>query len=235
MTSKQRDRSEILAVEDDRDLVARARKGDPEAFRGLVERYQGRALRLAQRVLRDEDRARDAVQEAFLKVYRTLRRFEGRSSFYTWFYRLVLNVCLDMRRRDRPERQVEWTDGEALESQVQGSLSASLAGSAKPTETPDAALLRSELRERVGAAIGELPDGPRETLLLREVDGLSYAEIAEVLGIPKGTVMSRLHYARKRVQGVLREHGALLEGLVDLAPDASDAQEPKQGRGDQEA
>jgi RNA polymerase sigma-70 factor (ECF subfamily) len=157
------------------------------------------------RVLRDEERARDAVQDAFLKVYQSLGRFEGRSSFYTWLYRLVLNLCLDLKRRDRSEREVEWDDAR----EVAIAASERPAGLEDPPNAPSDALLRKELRHQIAAAIDELPEGARETLVLREVDGLSYAEIAEALGIPKGTVMSRLHYARKRVQEILLEAGAV--------------------------
>jgi RNA polymerase sigma-70 factor (ECF subfamily) len=159
-------------------------------------------------VLRDEDRARDAVQDAFLKVYQSLQHFEGRSSFYTWLYRLVLNLCLDLKRRDRSAREVEWDDAREV----------TIAASEQPaaledrSDAPADALLRKELRHQIAAAIDELPEGARETLVLREVDGLSYAEIAEALGIPKGTVMSRLHYARKRVQEILVEAGAVEKG-----------------------
>lgn len=194
---------------DDREAVDRARRGDPEAFRVLVERYQGRAYRLALRVLRDEERARDAVQDAFLKAYVNLDRFEGRSSFYTWLYRLVMNLCLDARRRDHSARFVETPEPADLER-----LAA--AESRPPDEmifreheqSPEEALDRGQLRAALARAIDELPDAARETLILREVDGLSYAEIAEALEIPKGTVMSRLHYARRRVQELLRRSGA---------------------------
>jgi RNA polymerase sigma-70 factor (ECF subfamily) len=173
-----------------------------------VERYQDRIYRLALRVLRDEERARDAVQEAFLKVYQSLRRFEGRSSFYTWAYRLVLNLCLDLRRRDRSGREVEWDDAREVEG-VASDLPASFEeGAGGPAD----AALRKELRLQIAAAIDALPEVARETLVLREVDGLSYAEIAEALGIPKGTVMSRLHYARKRVQEALVAVGAVGAG-----------------------
>lgn len=197
----------------DAEAVARAREGDHEAFRVLVERYQGRVFRLAQRVLRDPEQARDAVQEAFLKVYGSLRRFEGRSSFYTWLYRLVLNLCLDMRRRDRSDRHVEWSEARADDVLTTGEIPTELprdGGSA----SPEAAVGRSQLRTRMVAAIQDLPDNARETLVLREVEGLSYAEIAQVLGIPKGTVMSRLHYARKRVQKELIDSG-LVEAEAD--------------------
>jgi RNA polymerase sigma-70 factor (ECF subfamily) len=197
----------------DRDAVARAREGDQEAFRVLVERYQGRVHRLALRVLRDEEQARDAVQDAFLKAYSNLARFEGRSSFYTWLYRLVMNLCLDARRRDRSDRFVSTPEPADLERLVTlDSLPAAEQHWRSHEEAPDEALGRSELRHAVARAIAGLPDAARETLVLREVEGLSYAEIAEALDIPKGTVMSRLHYARRRVQELLRDAGAIDDG-----------------------
>ena len=187
----------------DRQAIAQVRDGDHAAFRVLVERYQARALRVAWRVLRDEEQARDAVQEAFLKAYRSLRRFEGRSSFYTWLYRLVVNVCLDMRRRERPEVRVDWEEGGALDG-------ASDAHSSTGIDDPSQGVERAELGAALQAAIAALPDTQRETLLLREVEGLSYAEIAEALGISKGTVMSRLHYARRKVQDALIASGSVV-------------------------
>ncbi len=188
----------------DRDAIERAQAGDAEAYRVLVERYQVRAFRLAMRVLRDEDAARDAVQEAFVKAWSALPRFEGRSGFFTWLYRLVMNQCLDQKRRDRSDRSTPWEEGGAAEAEV---------GLRPPPEVdgvafaPAAEVARKELRDRLGSAIERLPDGARETLLLREVEGLSYAEIAEALAIPKGTVMSRLHYARKQLRAWLEEAG----------------------------
>ena len=190
----------------DAEIVERARKGDHDAFRVLVERYQGRVYALALRVLRDEERARDAVQEGFLKAYTALSKFEGRSSFYTWLYRLVMNQCLDMKRRDRSDREVEWDETRSVDPAGSPTAEA-LAGQGAGNPGPAVALERSELRKRVAEAIEQLPLEARETLLLREVDGLSYAEIAKALQIPKGTVMSRLHYARKRVQQLLVEAG----------------------------
>lgn len=190
----------------DREAVDGARRGDPESFRVLVERYQGRAYRLALRVLRDEERARDAVQDAFLKAYVNLDRFEGRSSFYTWLYRLVMNLCLDARRRDRSSRIVAIPESMDLEQLG--------APDSRPVDEqvfraheqdPEQALGREQLRTALAQAIADLPDAARETLILREVEGLSYAEIAAALEIPKGTVMSRLHYARRRVQELLRQ------------------------------
>ena len=185
----------------DAEAVTRSRNGDQDAFRVLVERYQGRAYRLAARLLGDADLARDAVQEGFLKAYGSLGRFEGRSGFYTWLYRLVFNLCIDMRRRDRSSRHVEWNDEIAAGVET---------ADAPPLGAgPAAELDRLELRTALARAVEELPEDARRTLLLREVDGLSYAEIAAALGIPKGTVMSRLHHARRRVRQLLLESGAV--------------------------
>ena len=188
----------------DEECVRRARAGDHEAFRVLVDRYQGRAYRLALRILRSEEAARDAVQEAFVKAYTSLARFEERSSFFTWLYRLVTNQCIDMRRREHAERRVEWRDEEALESSA---LRLAPGSEGLLPELPADALERKELGEHMETAIRALPEAARATLLLREVDGLSYAEIAEAQGIPRGTVMSRLHYARRKLQLALRAAG----------------------------
>ena len=189
----------------DVEIVQRAREGDHEAFRILVERYQGRAYRLALRVLRDEEQARDAVQDAFLKAYGSLDRFQGRSGFYTWLYRIVMNQCLDRKRRDKSDRELEWdevTAARAVQAPAAGGGEGEGAGPA-----PDAAAERGELRQILAKAIAELPEDARRTIELREIDGLSYREIAEALGIPKGTVMSRLHYARRSLQESLRAAG----------------------------
>ena len=188
----------------DADVVERARAGDHAAFQVLVERYQARAYRLALRVLRDEEQAKDAVQDAFLKVYGSLDRFEGRSGFYTWLYRIVMNQCLDRKRRDRSDREVEWND-EVASASVPEVGAPPVAGSAGAA--PDQAAERSQLRELMRTAIESLPEDARRTIQLREIDGLSYKEIADALGIPKGTVMSRLHYARRRLQEALRAAG----------------------------
>jgi len=190
----------------DAEAVDRARDGDHDAFRVLVERYQGRVYRLALRILRDEEKARDAVQEAFLKVYGALRRFEGRSAFYTWMYRLVYNLCLDLRRRDRAGSQIEWEDESSLQVQ---NVEVATAGALRlpPTPLPDAEAERSDLRRLLVQVIDELPEPAREILLLREVEGLTYAEIATLLEIPKGTVMSRLHGARRKAKQALLAAG----------------------------
>ena len=201
------------AAPTDAELIERAKRADHAAFRVLVERYQGRAYGLALRVLRNEEQARDAVQDAFIKVYGSLGRFEGRSGFYTWLYRLVMNVCLDMKRRDRSGRHVEWEEERAGEI-AQGAEALVSGANAPERQGPGAELERAELREAMARAIETLPEDARRTLELREIDGLSYAEIAQAVGVPKGTVMSRLFYARRRVRAALVE-----AGVVDATPE----------------
>jgi RNA polymerase sigma-70 factor (ECF subfamily) len=158
------------------------------------------------RILHDPEWAQDAVQESFLKAYRSIRKFEGRAAFSTWMYRLTYNQCLDMKRADKSGRYADWDEERTViseESKVSGqSLSSSIRGPGEEVE-------RGELREQLGKAIETLPEAIRQTLVMREIDGLPYGEIAELLEIPKGTVMSRLFHARKRLQEVLREQGVL--------------------------
>ena len=178
------------------DVVADQSGEDP--FDGEVEEGEGDGEGRA-----DEEQARDAVQDAFIKVYGSIRRFEGRSSFYTWLYRLVMNLCIDQKRRDKSARQVEWQDEQSL-SVAPGAIGDP--GAAPPAEPIDG-LHRAQLRKQLAEAIEALPDDARRTFQLREVAGLAYAELAKTLGIPKGTVMSRLHYARRKLTTFLRERG----------------------------
>ncbi|MCS6914023.1 MAG: sigma-70 family RNA polymerase sigma factor [Myxococcales bacterium] len=186
---------------DDRLLVEQARRGQRRAFQALVERYQSKVYALALGLVRDREEAQDLAQEAFLKAHQSLNRFQGESSFYTWLYRITVNLCIDHLRRARrgtgvafDERlQLEEADGSAEE------LSPQPLGF-----DPHRALQDKQLRERIQQALGELSEAHRAVLLLREVDGLSYKEMAEVLGCAEGTIMSRLFHARKRMQQMLR-------------------------------
>jgi RNA polymerase sigma-70 factor (ECF subfamily) len=202
----------------DEEVIGAIRAGDRNAFRVLVERYQARAYRLALRILRDEDAARDAVQDAFVKAYNNLGKFEQRSAFFTWLYRLVKNQCLDMLRRDRSDRVVDWEEGSLAEAEASADATPEVDS---VSFAPATELQRKQLREHIDAAIAKLPESARETLILREVEGLSYQEIAEAQGIPKGTVMSRLFYARKQMQKLLIESGAVdaaSMGEIDTEP-----------------
>lgn len=203
-----RSRSKPYTNPTDAEAVTQAAGGDHEAFRVLVERYQNRAYGLALRVMKDEETARDVVQEAFLKAYRSLDRFEGRSSFYTWFYRVVMNLCLDAKRRQPAGRSVEWDEQRAMQTPASTGVDA-IDPDRQRAAGPAGELERAQLRDALRSAIDQLPDDARQTLVLREVDGLSYSEIADALEIPKGTVMSRLHHARKRLRTLLEASEAV--------------------------
>ncbi len=180
-------------------LVERAREGDQDAFRELVERYQARVAALALGMLKSREDALDVVQEAFAKAYQSLDRFKGGSSFYTWLYRITFNLCVDHQRRDSRMVHVPIEPTDRGEPAV-APPAADGAGSDPFHRTRDA-----EIGRRLRAAIAELTPEHRAVILLREVDGLSYDEISQTLQCPKGTVMSRLHYARRALQSRLRE------------------------------
>ena len=194
------------AARSDADLIRAAQASDHQAFETLVRRYSERAFRAAYRVVRDQQAAEEVLQEALIKAYRALPRFEARSSFYTWLYRITVNLALDRRRRGKRAPAVEWDDAIALEIDPRSTLP-------EPAD-PEVASLRMEVRELVAEGIQTLPDGQREVLLLREVDGLSYEEIADTMQISKGTVMSRLHYARKKMMAFLVARGVEPEDAV---------------------
>jgi len=185
---------------DDRRLVRAAQRGDQSAFRQLVERYQRRVYQLALGMMKDSDEAMDISQETFVRVHRYLPSFKGDSSFFTWTYRIAMNLCLDaQRRRGRGER-IDVSEGD--EAEIEAAMdppSAALAG-------PQSAALNAELKDKIEDALAALSENHRAILLLREVDGLSYEELAKVLGIRKGTVMSRLFHARLKMQRKLREY-----------------------------
>jgi RNA polymerase sigma-70 factor (ECF subfamily) len=184
----------------DRALVKAAQKGDPQAFRALVERYQRRVLQLALGMTKDPDEAMDIAQETFVRVHRYLPSFKGDSSFFTWTYRIAMNLCLDAQRRKGRGERVDLEQGD--EAEIEAAMdapSAALAG-------PQRQALNSELREKMEDALASLSENHRAILLLREVEGLSYEDLSRVLGIRKGTVMSRLFHARLKMQNKLREY-----------------------------
>lgn len=181
---------------DDRELVESARKGDRDAFRTLFERYHRRAYALAFGVLRHQDDALDVVQDAFIKAHKYLDKFEGNSSFYTWLYRIVMNLAIDHLRKHRRVRPVE-LDEQHLEEGSGGDdalLPKILGGN------PGRALLDKEIRARIDQALGELSENHRTVLVMRELEGMSYEEMAQAMGCSKGTIMSRLFHARKNMQ-----------------------------------
>lgn len=181
----------------DEERIRAALGGDQEAFRELVERYKGRAYGVALGIVGDPDDAQDVVQDAFVKAYYKLRDFRFGSNFYTWFYRLLVNQAIDRWRKASRSPTVS-LDEKWLSDEVSPPEAAAY------PRTPEELAGNRELVEGLTRAIAALPEHHRTVILLREVDGLSYDEIARVLDCSVGTVMSRLHYARAKLKDALK-------------------------------
>jgi len=181
--------------DEDAPLVARAAAGDGDAFAGLYETHRERVYRLAYRYVHNQQDALDLCQEVFVRAFESLTRFKGESRFSTWLMRIATNTCIDHLRHSRVRQAAEldeqWVTGDA---RLPGRRS---------TPAPERGLDRQELGAAIEAAIAQLSPEHRAVFVLHEIEGLTYQEIAETVGIPVGTVMSRLHYARKRLQGLL--------------------------------
>lgn len=197
--------------EEDRRLVERAQSGDQEAFRVLFERYHRRAYSLAYGMVHSADDALDIVQDGFIKAHRYLDKFEGTSSFYTWFYRIVMNLAIDHIRKRKRARHVDFND--ALSHDGEGAIGEDSLLPQILGQHPGKSLARKQIREQLNTALGELSDNHRAVLVMREFEGLSYQEMAEVMQCSKGTIMSRLFHARKNMQKRLIE---LMGGDKDL-------------------
>lgn len=183
----------------DHGLIERAKRGDAAAFRELVDRHQRRALSLAMALVRDEQDAREIVQEAFLRVHRGLSRFHGTSSFFTWLYRIVTNLSIDLMRK--PSRR-ETELGECLEQCDDTDIPfLSRIDGADPFDV----VRRQEIAERIQRELDDLPPYHRGVIVMREVHGMSYEEMAEAMGVSKGTIMSRLFHARQKLQRALTD------------------------------
>jgi RNA polymerase sigma-70 factor (ECF subfamily) len=188
--------------DDDREAVRRVQAGDTEAFEPLVEKYKRKVFRLAYQVLRDQEEALDVSQEAFVKAFRALPAFKGDSAFYTWLFRITMNVALD-RKRQRATRAKSLGAEDVPPEEWERT-----ATSTDPS--PEDVATGVERRERIRKGLDSLSEHHRTIVILSDIEGLQYREIAEVLGIPMGTVMSRLHHARKRLREVLGTGFALL-------------------------
>ena len=196
----------------DRARVEAAQAGDRDAFDALIETYKDIVYAVAYRFARDPDLALDLAQEVFIRAYRGIRSFKGRSKFSTWLYRIAMNTCIDYtRRRARsmdphvvPEEVAEYAGSEPI--------------SAGSPATPGDEVLTGELGEQIQAAIDALPEYHRSVFVLYEIEGMAYKEIAEVVGCSIGTVMSRLHYARKKLRAALAPY---VEGGSSVAAEAA--------------
>lgn len=181
----------------DRELVQRVQQGDKNAFDVLVRKYQFKIIKLISRYVHDPNEAMDVAQEAFLKAYRALPGFRGESAFYTWLYRIAINTAknyLVAQGRRPPGSDIDAQDAEQYEGQ----------SFLKEYETPERILLKDEIEATVFKAIEELPEDLRTAITLRELEGMSYEEIAQAMGCPIGTVRSRIFRARESIDAKLR-------------------------------
>jgi RNA polymerase sigma-70 factor (ECF subfamily) len=182
----------------DRQLVARAQRGDKRAFELLVEKYQRKLARLLSRFIRDPAEVEDVAQEAFIKAYRALPAFRGDSAFYTWLYRIGINTAknylMAMGRRAPTSTEVEADEAEGFEEGEQ----------LRDINTPESVLLSKEIAETVNSTIEKLPEELRTAIQLREIEGMSYEDIARVMDCPIGTVRSRIFRAREAIAEQLR-------------------------------
>lgn len=173
--------------------IIRCQQGDQNALKEIFDQYHQKVYRIAYGVLRQREEALDVVQEVFIKLFRSIKDFKGKSAFYTYLYRLAMNTAIDHSRR----------------SKKASFLSLNAEGGFQPEDRqekrPDHLAAQREIEERVRWAIEQLPQDQKTTLIYREIEELSYQEIAEAMGCSIGTVMSRLHYGRKRLQDLLRD------------------------------
>lgn len=183
----------------DLSLVRRVQRGDKGAFDVLVLKYQHKLVKLVMRYVRNPAEAEDIAQEAFIKAYRALPQFRGDSAFYTWLYRIAINTAKNaVVSRDRSPIEYDLDRNNTEESyDMQGRM--------KDSETPEALVLTDEIRSTVKAAIDSLPEDLKTAIVLRELDGLSYEEIAAAMDCPVGTVRSRIFRAREAIDRRLRE------------------------------
>lgn len=187
-----------VRVTDESSLVRRAVEGDKDAYRELVERHQRRLFVSAYEVLRNREDAEDVVQEALARSFFSLKSFRGGSSLSTWLRRIVRNLAIDAKRRSK-RRGGQSVD---IDERLEGSGTERLVSTGA---SPEMVLRQKEQRKRLMAELNELSEEHRQAIMLREFDGLSYDEIGRIMGVSIGTVMSRLFYARKRLQSVLHE------------------------------
>jgi len=181
----------------DQALVERVQRGDKSAFDVLVRKYQHKVVQLVSRYVRDHSEAQDVAQEAFIKAYRALPNFRGDSAFYTWMYRIAINTAknyLVAQKRRLPNVDIDAQEAEQFEG----------ATGLKEYATPERMLLRGEIEQTIFSAIDQLPEDLKTAITLREIDGLSYEEIAQAMECPVGTVRSRIFRAREAIDSKLR-------------------------------
>lgn len=177
-------------------LVQRAKNGDKSAFDMLVRKYQHRIAAVVSRFVRDYAESQDVVQDSFIRAYKSLSGFRGDSQFYTWMYRIAVNTAKNhlASKKRRPSFDVELDDAETIDGGIY----------IQNNDTPEHELLRDEIAQVVSKALQQLPEDIRQAITLREMEGLSYEEIADVMNTPVGTVRSRIFRAREAIDARLR-------------------------------
>jgi RNA polymerase sigma-70 factor (ECF subfamily) len=196
--------------EADLELVRRCQKGDAKAFEMLLGRYRRKVYGLAMGMVGNRDDALDVVQDAFVRVFRHIHSFQGDSSFYTWLYRITMNLCIDHVRRSARFRAAPYEDRLAHDSVDQGDFPVL---PARHDVNPGKAARRHEVMDHLADALAELPPHHRAVIVMREFEGLSYEEMAQVMQVPKGTIMSRLFHARHKLQRALAPY---LDGEISV-------------------
>jgi RNA polymerase sigma-70 factor (ECF subfamily) len=214
---KERVSSDALDEFPDGELVKLVQKGDQDAYACLFRRYYPKVYSMALARLRNRENAQDVVQEAFIKVFRYVGSFKGNSSFYTWLYRITANLCIDRLRQASRDQQVEYIEGRKLKAAVERGGGIMGAGSMEG-DSPERNLARKEVLAKLQEAIDELPDYHRDVILMREIGGMSYSEMAKAMKVSKGTIMSRLFHARRKVKERLRPY---LEGEDEPPEDST--------------
>ena len=185
----------------DLDLVTRCQGGDTEAFDELVSRYRTKVFGMIYNMVHSEQDAWDLAQDSFVKAWKSIKRFRGRSTFYTWVYRIVMNVTIDwLRKKQIKGGGAEFDDAIQLREVEPASRTVPKSGA-----LPHERMEQSEIRARIDKAIAQLSPEQRAVILMKEIEEMQYHEIAETLGCSIGTVMSRLFYARKKLQTLLRD------------------------------
>jgi RNA polymerase sigma-70 factor (ECF subfamily) len=184
-----KDEQWTAAGQDERQIVEAARRGDHRAFEALVLKYQDRIFRLVQRLVSGADTVDDLAQEVFIRAYRSIGEFKGESSLYTWLYKIALNLCRNYYRT-KGRRPVHEELGE----------STGAVGLESPDGSPEDEVFRREFWEQLRRGLDELPEEQREAVVFCDLEGMSYEEMAEVLGVPIGTVRSRIFRGRRALQ-----------------------------------
>jgi RNA polymerase sigma-70 factor, ECF subfamily len=183
------------------DLVKRCQAGDSEAFDELVVRYRTRVFGMIYNMVHSEQDAWDLAQDSFVKAWKSIKRFRGQSSFYTWIYRIVMNVTIDWLRK----KQVKGTGAEFDDAIQLKEIEPASRTVPKADALPSEKMEQTEIREQIDQAIAQLSPDHRAVILMKEIEGMQYHEIAEALECSIGTVMSRLFYARKKLQTLLKD------------------------------